>query len=84
MYHSFGIIVILPGSRLATGICSYSSVKYFPQDIAGKQHRFLRVLTVRVFAGTGVFRQDFSTESIFCLFADKVLVKISAHNTIEG
>jgi hypothetical protein len=36
MYHSFGIITLLPRRRLAEQIGSYSNPKYPPKDIAGK------------------------------------------------
>jgi hypothetical protein len=39
------MIVPLPRSRLAKGIRPYSNLKYSPQDFAGKQHRFLKLLT---------------------------------------
>jgi hypothetical protein len=38
---SFGI-VLLPRSRLAKGIRSYSNLKHFPQDNAGKTTPFLK------------------------------------------
>jgi hypothetical protein len=63
---SFGI-VLLPRSRLAKGIRSYSNLKHFPQDNAGKQRRFLKALTVHACTGTSVFPQN-SSQNLFLSF----------------